>query len=206
MASLLGKMNKFLNKYRVPSARAPWWDYANNGAYFITICTNNREQYFGGIIDGEMVLSEMGIVVNTICKLIPNQFDYSELGEFIIMPNHVHLIVIINKPVETPLMASLQTQSKTQTPLTDQLKNGGFAGYKNPMLQNNLSRVIRWFKGRCTFDLRKIHADFDWQSRFYDRIIRNEIEYQIITNYIKNNPMKWEKDKFEILMVNNKIQ
>jgi REP element-mobilizing transposase RayT len=75
-------------------------------------------------------------------------------------------------------------------------KTGGFAGNKNPMLNNNISRVVRWYKGVCTFEMRKLHADFQWQSRFHDHIIRNDDEYQRIVNYINTNPENWEKDKF----------
>jgi len=64
------------------------------------------------------------------------------------------------------------------------------------MLNENLSRIIRWYKGRVTFESRKIHADFRWQSRFHDHIIRNDESFKNITNYIKNNPTNWKEDKF----------
>lgn len=107
------------------------------------------------------------------------------------MPNHVHGILIIDKnasiSVETRLIASLsQTINKT----------GGISGDKNPMLQDNISRIIRWYKGRCSFEMRKLHADFGWQSRFHDHIIRNEKSFDTIQNYIENNPINWNKDKF----------
>ncbi len=83
------------------------------------------------------------------------------------MPNHIHGILIINDTpaVETRLIASLQTQQIPQTPAQ---KTGGFAGTKNLMLNNNIFRVIRWYKGICTFNMRKIHAGFQWQSRVHD--------------------------------------
>jgi hypothetical protein len=89
--------------------------------------------------------------------------------------------------VETRLIASLPNQTET---------NGGFAGNKNPMIHENISRIIRWYKGRCSYELRKIHADFGWQSRFHDHIIRDEQSYQNISHYIINNPAKWAKDTF----------
>jgi len=64
---------------------------------------------------------------------------------------------------------------------------GGFAGSNNPMLNDNIPRIIRWFKGRCTFEIRKIDTSFKWQTRYYDRIIRNDQEYERIKFYIENN-------------------
>jgi len=75
-------------------------------------------------------------------------------------------------------------------------EKGGFAGDKNPMINENISHIIRWYKGRCSFEMRKINSDFTWQSRFYDHIIRNEDEYEKISEYIINNIINWEEDKF----------
>ena len=90
-------MDKFQNKYRIPSARAPFWDYGWNAAYFVTICTQNRECWFGEISDGVMALSAMGHIANSCWHEIPNHFPFVELGVHVVMPNHVHGIVIINK-------------------------------------------------------------------------------------------------------------
>jgi REP element-mobilizing transposase RayT len=73
-------------------------------------------------------------------------------------------------------------------------KRGGITGNKNPMLHDNLSRILNWYKGRVTFESRKLHADFAWQSRFHDHIIRNDAEYRRIKNYIINNPKNWNDD------------
>jgi len=150
-------MDKFKNKYRIPSARLQSWDYGINGAYFITICTQNREHFFGNVVDGIMQLNELGQLAENYWLEIPNHFPFIELGNFVVMPNHTHGILIIDKmdapTVETRLIASLQSQSQTET-------NGGFAGTKNPMFHENISRIIRWYKGLCSFEMRKINADF----------------------------------------------
>ena len=199
-------MDKFQNKYRIQSARAQWWDYANAGAYFITICTANRVHYFGEIVNTQFIASQLGQTAEQYWHAIPAQFQFIELGAFVVMPNHIHGILIINDVlndnenananananVETRLIASLQTEQTKQP----KQKTGGFAGVKNPMLNNNISRVVRWYKGVCTFEIRKIHADFQWQSRFHDHIIRNDNEYQRIVNYINTNPKNWKEDKF----------
>ena len=196
--------NKFQNKYRIPSSRLQTWDYGTNGAYFITICTQNREHFFGVVQNGTMQLSETGKIAEQLWIEIPNQFPFIELGNFVVMPNHVHGILIINKivspSVETRFIASKNIESidNKETRLIASLpnKNGGFSGDKNPMLNDTISKIIRWYKGRCTFECRKINSDFSWQSRFYDHIIRNSKSFDIIQNYIFENPMNWEKDKF----------
>jgi len=212
--------NKFQNKYRIPSSRLQTWDYGTNGAYFITICTQNREHFFGVVQNGTMQLSETGKIAEQLWIEIPNQFPFIELGNFVVMPNHVHGILIINKivspSVETRFIASkniepidiketrfiasknIESIDNKETRLIASLpnKNGGFSGDKNPMLNDTISKTIRWYKGRCTFECRKINSDFSWQSRFHDHIIRNSKSFDIIQNYIFENPMNWEKDKF----------
>ena len=88
--------DKFQNKYRIPSARLQKWDYRWAGAYFITICTQNREHYFGEIENGEMKLSPVGTIVDALWHEIKNHSKNIELGAFVVMPNHVHGILILN--------------------------------------------------------------------------------------------------------------
>jgi len=180
---------KFKNKYRIESIRLQSWDYGRNAAYFVTICTKNRYYFFGHILNGVMLLSEKGKIANQNWLTIPKQFPYVRLGAHIVMPDHVHGIIVIDKndPVDARLIAHLPDQDHNS-------KSGGFAGNKNPMLNDNLSRIIRWYKGRTTFDCRKIDSDFQWQSLFYDHIIRNERSFKNISNYIVNNPKKWTKN------------
>lgn len=190
-------INKFQNKYRIPSARLQTWDYANNGAYFITICTKNSEHYFGKIENNEMQLSEMGKLAENFWLEIPNQFSFIELGNFIVMPNHIHGILIINNFVEKRFIVS-NTKNETfeNEKQSIQSKQGGITGDKNPMFHNNISRIVRWYKGRCSFETRKLNLHFEWQPRFHDHIIQNSNSFEIIQNYIQENPSNWEKDKF----------
>jgi REP element-mobilizing transposase RayT len=200
------QMDKFKNKYRIASARLQSWDYGANGAYFITICTQNRECFFGKILNDELQLNEIGQLAEKYWLEIPNHFPFIELGNFVVMPNHTHGILIIDKnangsidsngsvgsDVGTRLIASPPPTTIIQP--TD--KNGGVTGTKNPMFHQNISRIIRWYKGRCSFEMRKIHADFAWQPRFHDHIIRNAQSFERIQTYIANNPKNWNKDKF----------
>lgn len=192
-------MNKFQNKYRIPSARLQNWDYGANGAYFITICTQHKEFYFGDIDNGIMTLSELGQMAERFWMEIPNHFPFIELGNFVVMPNHVHGILIINNSNDESRLRDDESRLRdVQTRLIASLpeNHGGFSGDKNPMFHDNISRIIRWYKGRCAFEMRKIHADFGWQPRFHDHIIRNSVSFENIQNYIVNNPLKWGRDKF----------
>ncbi|WP_085535021.1 transposase [Massilibacteroides vaginae] len=88
-------MDKYQNKYRVKSIRASWWDYKETGAYFITICTQHRKHYFGKITNGEMKLSSVGIIANILWHEIKTHTTNIELGEFVVMPNHIHGVLIL---------------------------------------------------------------------------------------------------------------
>jgi REP element-mobilizing transposase RayT len=89
-------MKKYNNKYRIESVRLKNWDYRNNGAYFITINTGYRKHFFGEIINSEMQLSPIGEYAEKFWMEIPNHFPFVELGNFVVMPNHTHGILIIN--------------------------------------------------------------------------------------------------------------
>lgn len=202
--------NKFKDKYRISSARLQTWDYSLKGSYFITICTQNREHFFGKIVNQEMQLSELGKLAQQFWIEIPIHFPFVELGNFVVMPNHVHGILIINNStVETRFIASdiasniefnyeknfvIEKETRLIASLRDNI--GGICGDKNPMLHDNISKIIRWYKGRCTYESRKMVSIFGWQSRFYDYIIRNSKSFDIIQNYIFENPSKWENDTF----------
>lgn len=92
-------MDKFQNKYRIPSTRLPHWDYRWAGAYFITLCTHNRQHFFGEIANQQMQLSEIGKIAHELWYQIPHHPQNVELGTFVVMPDHVHgIIIITNNP------------------------------------------------------------------------------------------------------------
>ena len=225
-------MKKFAGKYRIQTARAPWWDYSGDGSYFVTICTAHRACYFGDVVNGRMKCSETGEIANNIWNEIPRQFPYAELGVFQVMPNHVHGIIVINgnsgrdaiNRVSTPRIAETDASiaetdapiAETNAPIAETTASitetdasiaettasnadetpGGITGNNNPMLNDNLSRILRWYKGRVTFECHQTDAKFGWQERFYDIIIRDTASYHRISEYIINNPAKWDTDKF----------
>ncbi|MFT5749930.1 MAG: putative transposase [Ancylomarina sp.] len=177
--------DKYKGRYRIESARLKSWDYGWNAAYFVTICTHCREHYFGDIVDGRMQLSEIGQLANKYWLEIPKHFPFVELDAFVVMPNHLHGILVINKPNDE---RHVETQNFASLPLGTQNKFG-------PQSQN-LASIIRGFKIGVTKNARKIKPDFMWQARFYDHIIRNDESLFRIRDYIKSNPLKWAKDKF----------
>ena len=192
--------DKFKNKYRITSARLSNWDYSSNASYFITICTANREHYFGTIINKKMQLSPIGKFACKSWKDIPNHFPHFYLDEFVVMPNHVHGIVMIEKPyidnnslsriVETRHALSLHKAdviNPTEKPMHPRYQNQG---------KNTISAMVGSFKSAVTKHSNENKLRFGWQTRFHDHVIRNSDEFNSIRNYIINNPCNWNTDKF----------
>lgn len=119
---------------------------------------------------------------------IQQQFPFVQLDAFVVMPNHIHGILILEKSIN--IIRSVNTN---KTEANDNL--GGITGKKNPMFHYNISRIIRWYKGKCTFEIRKIDQMFKWQSLFHDHIIRDEYSLKNIRQYIQENPSNWETDE-----------
>ena len=214
--------DKFQDKYRIPSARAEWWDYRNDASYFVTICTAGREHYFGEIMETapivetmpgfvetlhatslqknvpkqEMQLSEMGHIAHQHWFEIPEHFLFIKLGAFVVMPNHMHGILVIDHSVESLNVETLHATSlpnpATSLPQSQPIKNEEMASISPK--RGSLSSVIRSYKSAVSKQAREIHADFAWQTRFHDHIIRDESEYW--KKYILNNPKRWGDDKY----------
>jgi len=195
----VGMMEKFKNKYRVPSARAAWWDYGWAGAYFITICTANRIHYFGEIHDGYMQLSHLGILADVFWHEIPHHAKNVEFGAFVVMPNHVHGILILNgngNIVETGHALSLSGHIPSDNVKTGHaLSLPGQQRFPNQG-KNTVSSIIGSYKSAVTKHAHRLGFQFEWQTRFHDYIIRNDDEYQRINDYVESNPQNWELDKF----------
>lgn len=147
--------------------------------------------------NAKMKLSEIGTIAETCWQNIPEHFPFVKLGEFVIMPNHVHGIIIIDKvddgrnttdtkhAVDTQNLAYLQPDK--QKPLNE----------FGPQ-SRNLASIIRGFKIGVTKRARKIQPDFKWQPRYYDHIVRNRKSFNTISEYIRNNPAKWATDKYHV--------
>ena len=187
---------KFRGKYRVPSARLKDFDYSSNGVYYVTICTYNRFDYFGRIVNQRMELSEEGKMARAMWRIIPNIFPFVKLDEFNVMPDHIHGIIIIDKRRDA--MGNGRDAINRVSTMPDMTGRGGITKRKNPMLNKySLSRIIRWFKGRTKFEINKLSPinNFLWQERFYEHIIRNDEELDKIRKYIKYNALHHSSKK-----------
>ena len=189
---------KFQNKYRIESARLHNWDYRSDGSYFITICTKNRDHFFGKIQNEKMNLTEIGQLAYQFWKEIPDHFSSIELGNFVIMPNHVHGILTIhgyNKNI-------IWDGNKPASSSMDDKNDNNDSKSKNEKMSKispkpgSISTIIRSYKSVVTKHSKQFDSNFAWQSRFHDHIIRNRHSFYVIQKYIFNNPKKWENDRF----------
>ena len=176
-ASLHVMADQYQHTYRVQSARAPWHNY-DGGVYFITICTRDFKHYFGDITHHIMNLSPIGRIAKECIEAIPNHFPHVEVPLYVIMPNHIHCILIINDP-----------QMEKKDISSDRPHN------EYGPQSMNLASVIRGFKVGVTKLARKKGLAFAWQPRFHDHIIRNNDDWNRIAEYIENNVGRWDMDK-----------
>lgn len=190
-------------KHHRRSIRLKGYDYSQPGAYFITIVTQDRACLFGAVMDGEMRLNEWGEIVMRTWRYLPNHVPNIQLDAFVIMPNHVHGIIIITDPANAPAAvgagsepAPAQPQPAPAQPAPDQSIasiSGGIAAKRY-----GLPEIMRQFK---TFSARRINEQRGtpglpiWQRNYYEHIIRNEQSLNRIRQYIADNPQRWAFDQ-----------
>ncbi len=161
------------------SMRLKGYDYRQSGAYFVTICTYQRHNTFGTVIDGNMVLSQWGEIVNDEWRRTETVRANVELDAYVIMPNHLHGVVLI---------------------VEDATANKSASEYHNANLQNtasSLGQIIGHFKSIATKRIRTVAATREvpvWQRGYYEHIIRNEESLNEIRAYIISNPGRWSED------------
>ena len=162
-------------RYRSPSLRLPWWDYSQAGWYFVTICTKDRQCVLGEIVEGSVVLTPGGQIVEEEWRRATTVRQHVELDEFVIMPNHLHGILVINEGQKKTSHRDVST--------------------KTSLRSQSLGAIIGQFKSVCTKRIRgQGFPQFGWQRRFYEHIIRDERSLGNIRQYIVDNPAKWELD------------
>jgi putative transposase len=170
----------FRGKYRIPSARWATWDYRRAGWYFVTICTREKRRVLGEVVEGEMKLSPLG-------RLVAEEWEHTvrsrpgiEMDEWVVMPNHLHLIVRIVCSAE-----AVEARAGS-------LKSSGLKG-------DSLGAIIGQFKAACT---RRAwgagYHDFAWQARFFEHVIRNQSSLEKVRDYIRHNPQMWPTDRDNI--------
>ncbi len=209
---------KFREIYHIGTNRCPGYDYSAPGMYFITICTRKKVSYFGEIVNCAMVLSGTGIIVRDFWLAIPDHFPNVRLDEFVIMPDHLHGIIIIKSGpglklkcnnVETPKINNVETPeiNNVETPeiynvetpnlgvstggidLVGKSKNKGNPNWKS----NSIGSIINQYKRICTIKAKLFGLDLVWQPRFHDHIIRSESELNRVRSYIDNNPKEFHE-------------
>ncbi|TGD77148.1 transposase [Hymenobacter wooponensis] len=173
--------NFYRDQYRIPSTRLAGYNYGQSGAYFITICTKNRQPYFGtlevpnGSWDNAFLRSTtLGLKAAECWAAIPQFASFVRLDAFILMPDHLHGVLIFDKEDSAPLASDYDNRFGPQS--------------------GNLASVLRGFKSAVTTYARHHDLEFQWQARFHDRVIRNETELEKIRHYIVTNPTRWEKE------------
>jgi putative transposase len=219
--------NLFLNKFRTESKRKKGHDYSSPGIYFITILTEAQISFFGKIDLGNVTLSPIGQIIYKYWISLPERFPSISVDEFVIMPNHLHGILILkyqhNNSLKINTQKSYVATSQDchydqkrkdaiyrvsvdrknsifdKSPIkqkfhTDNRIKGGITKGQNPMLsKNSVSFVVRWFKGRSTYEIRKSFPgiQFKWHPGYHDTIIKDKESYFAAKKYIRNNPIKW---------------
>ena len=186
-------MSLYHNKYRIESTRLKGWDYSSEGSYFVTICTQDRDNLFGRVANGKMELNQYGKIVNQCWFDLPNHYDNIRLDEFVIMPNHVHGIIIIDNRINYVDVETGLKPVSTVIPTETVVPNDTIFTNKTtkPMKHHGLFEFVRAFKtfsGRRINELRQSQGKPVWQPRFHDHIIRDNDEYYRIRQYIINNP------------------
>lgn len=181
------------------SIRLPKWDYSQSGYYFITVCTHNRICLFGKIIDGKMVLDDIGEMIQKWLMKIPERFKNTTLDECQIMPNHLHIIIVIGDKT-THRKQSVGVGSPD--PLLNVFSNPHI-GRGNPVIGRGnpaptLGQIVAYLKYQSTKQiniLNKTPGQRLFQRNYYEHIIRNENDLNEIREYIKTNPQIWDRDR-----------
>ena len=172
--------------------RLPDFDYSQPGAYFVTIVTRDRKTLFGKIVDGNVVLNNVGSMVEEVIKQIPEHYPGINVEVSVIMPNHVHILFNFFDVLACPCVFQ-----------SDEIENGQPRGVDPTRKQLSLPEIVHRIKSLTTHRYMTGVRDMGWsrfesrlwQRSYYEHVIRNERDYKAIYEYIITNPMNWEKDE-----------
>lgn len=186
-------MTKFQGRYRIASTRLPGWDYTC-GWYFITVCTQRRSPFLGSVADGAVQLSPAGEIVADEWQRTALVRSNVLLDAWVVMPDHFHGIIAIHRSnddcndsiVEPPRRGGSTMLSLQSSP----------AQHSSRLSAGSLGAIVGQWKSIATKRIRAAgYADFAWQARFYDGIIRGEPMLASLRKYISANPQRWEADR-----------
>jgi len=178
------------------SVRLIDYDYSQEGLYFVTICVQKWQCIFGGIVDNEMILNKYGQIAHDEWTKTPEIRSNVQLDVFVVMPNHIHGIIIINENIrdtcENTRRGVSHTPANNGGVCNTPISNKGVCNTPLRSPSNTIGAIIRGYKSAVSKQLgRSI-----WQRNYWEHIIRSQQSHQIITDYIINNPSKWENDRF----------
>jgi len=198
------------NLHHRRSIRLKNYDYAGKGLYFITLCTAQRKNLFGRIINGELFLNPLGEIAKEEWAKTPEIRDNISLGAFIIMPNHMHGIISIDHQIRKPGKDEIGKFHSPSHTIGAIIR--GYKGATTKRIHQLLRKIKESRTGESLFALKDKPASLEselgewlfaptaptiWQRNYYEHIIKSEKAYRNISNYIINNPANWEKDKLK---------
>lgn len=164
------------------SVRLSGYDYAQSGAYFVTICAENRACLFGIVTDGTVQLNDAGRIVQNAWSELPGRFSQINVDSFVVMPNHIHGIIVVGAQFIAP--------SNSLSNRVEEAARG--AMNRTP----TVGEILRAYKAVSTRMIRStVSADFRWQRNYYEHIVRNEESLNRIQQYIVDNPIRWDSDR-----------
>ena len=192
------------NRHHRRSIRLKGYDYSQAGAYFITLCTQDRACLFGKVVNGEMRLNDAGRMVLAEWNMLPERFPHVVLDAFVVMPNHVHGIVVITNPATDDTATTAPTIVGTGlVPVPDDGATTRVAPTVGDIVAPTVGDIVGAFKSRVTVEyIRGVKTSgwppFRgrlWQRNYYEHIIRNERALNAIRQYIIENPRRWQMDR-----------
>jgi putative transposase len=202
-------MTTIIKKYRGKTLRLQTWDYSKGGRYYITLNTKDRAKAFGNIADGMMNLSEQGKLAEQLWLEIPKHFADTWIDQFVIMPEHMHGIIIMKRsnpsasePSQIPIIDKDSTYAlQGRTDLKNaHIGRSDASGISSPSIQNYtpgaLGVIINQYKRICTIAIKKAGLEWQgWQPRYYEEIIGSDQRLKEIRWYILTNPANYHKKK-----------
>lgn len=170
------------------------YDYSENGYYFVTICTHGKIFYFGQVENGRMLLNEYGKIVKKYWEAIPEHYNFVKLDQYVIMPNHIHGIIAVNRPHNFIKIVgighgSIKSVGTEQCSVrTSKINKDTRYGL--------ISKIEKSFKEMVVKEIHRRFVDYSflWQRSFYDHVVRVEESLEKIREYIFNNSLKWHLD------------
>lgn len=177
---------KFKRSYKKQTTRLKSWDYRSKAAFFITIITKNRKNFFGHIENQRTHLSSIGQLAQEHWLDLPNHHERLSLGNFVIMPDHIHGILVLNTQIDYDSRPPHSRIGFEQ----DEMRSPKRMSIISPK-PGSISVIVGSFKSVVSRMARKEDPSFGWTSRFHDHIIRTDEDHERIKAYIADNPKKW---------------